>query len=152
VVGKVKLDVAVHSAHHASAHDIVTWSMASRLKPVRQLVDYKFRSLKNVDWSSFQADVLGSELYATPIDNIDEFADKLDTVITEILDRHCPLQERRKHVSIRCDNYWLSKDAVDGKTKRRELERSWRSTLEVNDYERLPEVMFGRKKEHRCVT
>jgi hypothetical protein len=54
-------DVAVHTSHHVSDHDIVTWSMASRLKPVRQLVDYKFRSLKNVDWSSFQDDVLSSD-------------------------------------------------------------------------------------------
>jgi len=84
--------------------------MASRLKPVRQLVDYKFRSLKNVNWSSFQADELSSELYNTPTDNVDEFADKLDTVIIEILDRHCPLQERRKHVSTRRDNRWLSKE------------------------------------------
>jgi len=97
-------DVVVHSSHHASDHDIVTWSMASRLKPVRQLVDNKFRSLQYVDWSSFQADVLSSELCITPTDNVDEFAVKLDTVITEILDRHCPLQKRRKHLLTRCDD------------------------------------------------
>jgi len=60
-------------------------------------------------------------LYTSPTDNVDKFADKLDTVITEILNRHCSLQERRK-------------DAVDAKRKRCELERRWRSTLELNDY------------------
>jgi len=76
-----------------------------------------FRLLINVDRSSSHADVLSSELYTTPADNVDEFADKLDTVITDILDRHCPLPERRKQVSTRRDNRWLSKDHVDAKGK-----------------------------------
>jgi len=50
--------------------------------------------------------MLSSELHTTPSDNIDEFSDKLDIVITEILNRHCPLQEWRKHVSTRHDNRW----------------------------------------------
>ena len=122
---------------HYSTHTVVVFrhrTTVRPLKPASQLVNYKFRSLKNVDWSSFQADVLSSELYTNPADNVDEFAENLDTVITEILDRHCPLQERRKYVSTRRDNRWLSKDAVDAKRKRRQLERRWRSTRDVNDH------------------
>jgi hypothetical protein len=126
--------VAVQPSHHASDHDIVTWMLSTRLKPARQLVKHKFRSLRGVNWTSFQADVLSSELYTAPANNVDDFADQLDTVITEIMDRHCPLQERRKFASTRRDNRWLSTDAVNAKRKRRKLERRWRTTRDVNDY------------------
>jgi hypothetical protein len=89
-------DVAAQTSHHASDHDIITWTMSSRLKPASPRVNYQFRSLKNVEWSSFQADILSSELYTNPADNVDEFADKLDTVITEILDRHSNVGEKDK--------------------------------------------------------
>ena len=79
-------NVAVQPPHHASDHDIVMWTLSTRLKPTRQLVKCKFRSLKNVDWTSFQADVSSSELYASSANNVDEFADQLDTVITDIMD------------------------------------------------------------------
>jgi hypothetical protein len=62
-----------------------------RLKPARQLVRHKFCSLRGFNWKNFQADVLSSELYTDPANNVDDFADQLDTVITEIMDRHCPL-------------------------------------------------------------
>jgi hypothetical protein len=132
--------VAAQTSHHASDHDIVTWTVSSRLKVASQLVNYKFRSLKNVDWSSFQADVLSSELYNNPADNVDDCADKLDTVITEIFDRHCTLQEWRKYVPTRRDNRWLSKDAVDAKRKRRELERHPRVMLTTTSH---TEVVSG---------
>ena len=137
VVGRVGSncisDVAVQPSH-VSDHDIVTWSLSTRVKPARQIFSYKFRSLKNVDWLGFQADIAQSELHTDPANTVDEFADQLDTVITEILDRHCPLQERKRFVSTRRDNRWLSADAVDAKRQRRRLERLWKSTAKADNY------------------
>ena len=139
VVGRVGSNcvtqVTVQPSHNASDHDIVTWTWTlSRSKPARQLIEYEFRSLKKINWASFQADVLHSELYTDAANTTDEFADQLDTVISKILDRHCPLQRRKRFASTRRDNRWLSPEAVDAKRQRRRLERRWRSTRTVADY------------------
>jgi len=86
-------------------------------------IEYEFQSLKKVNWASFQADVLHSELYTDTANTTDEFADQLDTVISKILDHHCPLQRRKRFASTRRDNRWLSPEAVDAKRQRRRLER-----------------------------
>jgi len=137
VVGRVGSGCISHVAvqpSHVSDHDLVTWTLSSRTKPARQLVSYKFRLLKNVDWNSFQADLRLSELHTKPAKSVDEFADQLDAITTSILDRHCPLQERKRFASTRRDNRWLSADAVDAKRQRRRLERQWKSTNKDEDY------------------
>jgi len=105
---------------HASDHHIIAWTMSSGPKPASQLVNYKFRSTGQVSLLS---------IIHTPEDNVEELA-----VITESLDSHFPLQERKKYVSTRQDNRYLSKDAVDRRGKRRELEIRWRCTRDVIDY------------------
>ena len=138
VVGRVGSncisDVAVHPSHSASDHDIVTWKLSTRTKPPRQLISFRFRSMKNVDWASLQADLQCCELHTNPANTADGFAEQLDTVVTRILDLHCPLQERRRFASTRRDNRWLSSDAVAAKRERRRLERQWRSTRNVDHY------------------
>ena len=47
-------------------------------------------TLKNVDWTSFRADITCLPLYTKQAEDVDDFADQLDLVTTEILDRHCP--------------------------------------------------------------
>ena len=45
--------VAVQSSNDVSDHDLVTWSLSTRLKPKPLLTTYRFRSLKKVDWTRF---------------------------------------------------------------------------------------------------
>jgi len=55
--------------------------MSTRVKPERYLISYKYRSLKNMDWShwtSFHEDITCSLLNTEP--EVDEFADQLDSV------------------------------------------------------------------------
>ena len=75
-----------------------------------------------------RADITCSPLYTEPAEDVDDFADQLDSGTTDILDRHCPLTERKRFVSSRRDNHWLSTEAVDLKKRSRRLERKWRST------------------------
>jgi hypothetical protein len=111
--------VAVQPSHGVSDHELVTWSLSTSLKLKPQLVSFKFRQLKNVDWVRFQED---------------DYAEQLDSVITSHLDRVCPLQVRRRFMSTRRDNRWLSDAAVDAKRSRRRLERQWRSTGRAEHY------------------
>ena len=47
--------------------------------------------MKNVDWASLQADLQCCELHTNPTNTADGFAEQLDTVVTRLLDFHCPL-------------------------------------------------------------
>jgi len=115
-------------------HDLVTWILSAPLKPKPQLVAFRFRSLNKVDWARFQDDLRQSELFTNPADNASDFAEQLDAVIVDILNRHCPIHERKRFMSARRDNRWLSASAVDAKRQRRRLERRWRTTRRSEDY------------------
>jgi hypothetical protein len=126
--------VAVQSSHLVSDHDLVTWSITSDIKSPRQVIDYRFRNLRSVDWFRFQCDVRESTLFTDPASTPDAFADQLDSVVSEILNHHCPLQLRRKFAARNRDSRWLSTQAVEAKRTRRGLERKWRSTKCEVDY------------------
>jgi hypothetical protein len=95
---------------------------------------YRFRNLKSVDWPRFSDDIRQSELYKSPADTANKFADQLDNTVTAILDRHCPIQVRCKFAPHRQDSRWLSAAAVEAKRVRRRLERKWKSSRGQSDY------------------
>jgi hypothetical protein len=95
---------------------------------------YQFRNLKSVDWTQFKDDVRRSELYTSPADTVDKFADQLDNTVSEILDRHCPTQVRCKLAPNHRDSRWLSAEATEAKRVRRRLERKWKSSHSNEDY------------------
>ena len=68
----------------------------------------RFRQLKNDDWTNFDQDLKQSKLFSNPAENVDEFADQIDAVTVRLLDHYCPLRERKRFMSIRRDNRWLS--------------------------------------------
>ena len=72
----------------------------------------------DVDWTSFLANITCSPLYIEPAEDVDDSTEQVDSVTTKILDRHCPLTERKRFVSSRRDNRWLSTEAVDLKRQR----------------------------------
>ena len=126
----------VQPTHHVSDHELVTWSWANRLRPPRRVMTYLSRNLKSVDWMQFSDDIRRSQLFTSPAEGANEFADQLqlDNTVVEILDCHCPLQVRRKFASNRRDSRWLSAGAVEAKRARRQLERKWKTTRSEVDY------------------
>jgi len=130
--------VEVRSSHEVSDHDCVTWSLHTRLKTKPILTAYKFRQLKNVDWTIFDQDLQRSELFSHPAKNVDEFADQIDAVTLRLLNHHCPLQERKRFMSTSRDNRWLSQTALDAKRQRRKLERQWKTTGRADHYVAYP--------------
>ena len=104
--------LAIQPTHDVSDHDLVTWLFSVKRRPPRQSITYHFCSLKRLDVLQFSNDVMQSELFLKPATTTDGFADQLDTVITDILNQHCPLQTRRKIASSPQVNQWLSDRAV----------------------------------------
>ena len=87
---------SVEPTHGVSDHHIVTWSIATRTRPLRKVVSYSFRNLKKMDLAQFQCDVRTSKLFTDPAETADAFADQLDTVITKLLYKHCRRKKRSK--------------------------------------------------------
>jgi len=127
-------NVAVQPTHCVSDHDLVTWSWASRLRPQRRVLTYRFRNLKAVNWVKFRDDVRHSELFTSPVKSANDFADQLDNTITAVLDLHCPIQVRHKFAPTRRDSRWLNACAIEAKRTRRRLERRWKSSQREDDY------------------
>jgi len=76
--------VAVQPTHDVSDHDLVTWSWASKVRPPRHVLTYRFRNLKAVDWTLFNEDLRRSQLFTSPADTASAFADQLDITVTGI--------------------------------------------------------------------
>jgi len=127
-------DVTVRPSHGVSDHDLVTWSLTTRSRPPRRFMTYQFRNIKSIDWVQFKSDILQSDLFTAPAETADSFAEQIDSSVTRILNRHCPLQERSKFASSHRDSRWLSTNAVEMKRARRRLERKWKSSRSNDDY------------------
>ena len=116
--------VAVRPSYF-SDHELVTWSLTTSERPTRCSLSYSFRNLKVIDMTRFQYDVARSSLYTDPANTADKYAEQIDSVVSGILDSHCPLQKRTKlspSLSHR-DNRWLSQEAILAKRERRRLAR-----------------------------
>ena len=102
---------------------------SNRCRHVTSTVTYSFRNIKSIDKAKFQDDIIISSLFNDPAETADEFAVQIDSVVTGILDAHCPLQTRTKlsSSSSHRDNRWLSPEAISAKRERRRLERLWKS-------------------------
>jgi hypothetical protein len=56
-------NVSAQPSHEVSDHDLVTWTLATRERPSRQVRQYKFRNLKKVDLEQLKNDIRCSQLY-----------------------------------------------------------------------------------------
>jgi hypothetical protein len=84
---------------------------------------YSVRSMENVNWQQLQSDVYSSKLFTGLESTANGFADQIDAVVMQILDKHCPVQTRLNWTPTRCENRWMSQEAIDEKRQRRRLER-----------------------------
>ena len=121
--------VEVCPSNDVSDHDLIMWSVARLPRPPRNTITYGFRNIKSIDHARFREDIMNSSLFNDPADSASEFAVQIDTVVSDILDAHCPKQTRTKLVSSSTHrvNRWLSQDAINAKRERRRLERLWKT-------------------------
>ena len=77
-----------------------------------------------MDLTSFEASLRRSELFTSPADGTDEFADQLVRVVTDELDKVAPVRSGSRP-SPKTITKWLSAEAVSAKRERRRMERRW---------------------------
>jgi len=82
--------------------------------------------------TSFEASLRRSELFTSPADGTDEFADQLVRVITNELDKVAPAQSG-SHRPPKTITKWLSAEAVSAKCERWRMERRWHRTHKEED-------------------
>jgi len=119
--------VEVRSTHGLSDHNLVTWTVARCLNR-RQSIKFSYRKLKSLDMDSFRSKLMNSELFTKPHNTVDEFANQINTVVTDVLDKlGAPLRQLKKCPGKKI-NRWLSEEAIKAKQLRRRFERRWKST------------------------
>jgi len=115
----------VDDANQISDHLLVTARLV--VHNPKPPIAVKWRRLRDVDLTSFEASLRRSELFARLADGTDEFAAQLVRVDTDELDNVAPVRSgsRRPPKTI---TKWLSAEAVSAKRKRRRMERRWQRT------------------------
>jgi len=78
--------------------------------------------VKVVDPVTFAARLNAKAVCTVPAGDINTFADKLDRIITDVLDQLVPRRTQIKHCGKHI-NQWLSDDAIAAKRLQQKLER-----------------------------
>ena len=134
-------DLNVH-APILSDHGGIMFSLPLGKPPAQRDVCV-FRRLNKIDIKKLKQDIINSELYSSPCDNIDEYVSQYNTVLRKILDEHAP--EVQKKVTIRHNPPWFTDEVAQLKRERRRAERKWRSTKLIVHKE------IFKCLHHRCV-
>jgi len=109
---------------------LVTWLIATGSRRLWQVLRYSFRNMKKVNWqqfrsNEFRSNVYSSKLFTAPKDTADFFTYQFDTVVTKILDQHCPVQNHSKLTLVCCVDRRMYPAAVNAKLQWRKLEWDW---------------------------
>ena len=83
---------------------------------------------------SFREDIRSSSLLQKQATDLDTLASQFDDVLRSLLDHHAPLKQRL--VTVRPSGPWYTPEVTLEKTKRRWLERKWRSSRLQSDREK----------------
>lgn len=86
-----------------------------------------FRQLRKVDINALAADIKSSELQSyLSVKDINILADKYNSVMSNIINTHAPLKEKR--IILRNPIPWITEDIHIAKKQLRQIERRWRQS------------------------
>ena len=108
------------SDHHAVHIDLA----CSRPHPERKTVT--FRNTKDIDVNKFKCDILKSDLYTKPADDIDGKVNQYNDILKCLMDTYAP--EKTKKVAIKDNRPWMTEKIANAKRRRRKFERRWRQS------------------------
>jgi hypothetical protein len=106
-------------------HYAVTFNISVE-KPCVPIKTIQFRKYKTIDQDALKKDLQESELFSSPRDNLEELVCQYNAVLTDVLDRHAPVQEKK--IALKPESPWYTEVLRSEKRKRRKLERKWRKT------------------------
>ena len=122
-------DIHVHDmglSDHFAVHSVLPLA-----KPPRETKRIVYRKIRRIDLASFSSD-LQACLAITPAKDLSAFIDHYNTTLQDILSKHAP--EKTKVITVRASAP-RHPDKIDaGKNLRRMLERRWRKTKSLDDY------------------
>ena len=107
------------------------YSVLPLAKPPRETTRIVNRKLHRIDLASFSSD-LQACLAITPAKDLLAFIDHYNTTLQDILNKHAP--EKTKVITERASAPWYSDEIDAGKKLCRKLERRWRKTKSLDDY------------------
>ena len=122
-------EIHVHDmglSDHFAVHSVLPLA-----KPPRETTRIVYRKLHRIDLASFSSD-LQACLATTPAKDLSAFIDHYNTTLQDILNKHAP--EKTKVITVRASAPWYSDKIDAGKKLRRKLERCWRKTKSLDDY------------------
>jgi len=90
-------------------------------------VRYSYRNTRNINAAEFESRLLAADIVTDPPDSPDEFVDRLESAVVDILDELAPVRLGNRPQG-RKSARWLSDEAIAAKRLRRRLERRWKST------------------------
>ena len=110
----------------SSDHYLVWFDLDYKIQRGRQdkHKTVSYRDFKNLDTEAFKSDLVSSVLnqdsFSWPLN---EAVSHYNTVLTELMDKHCPLVERKVKKN---DTPWIDEELRNLRRKRRAAERAWR--------------------------
>ena len=119
-----KLVLNCHVSDSLSDHYAVHW-LANATRPVHPKKTLFLRNLKAIDMEQFASDLLCLPLLNEDTDDIVHLLEWYNTGLTEVLDKHAPLQKRV--YTIRPDNPWNNQTIALTRKKVRRLEIRWKT-------------------------
>jgi hypothetical protein len=118
------LDIAVDQPL-ISDHACISYSV-DITKPPLPKKEITYRKLGSIDHDKFKEDIMSSRLIEGASDNIDDFTDKLNSVLGDILEKHAPV--KKGTVTIHPIAPWYNDTIHKAKQAKRQAERKWRKT------------------------
>jgi 23S rRNA G2069 N7-methylase RlmK/C1962 C5-methylase RlmI len=95
-------------------------------KPAPLTKTVQYRKYKALDMVSFKKDLASSELFTNPQEDVDDLLNQYNSVLTDTINKHVPLVERKITLRPMCP--WYTEKLREEKRKRRKLERKWRKS------------------------
>ena len=120
-----------------SDHCFIETAMAFP-RPELSIKEICFRQYKKIDIETFKDNILNSELYHNPPNDLLNLAKTYDKVLADILDRNAPLLH--KTVTVRPMVPWFNPELKDLKAKRRKLEKKMLRSQRKSDKDAYREI------------
>lgn len=130
---KAEVCISLDDANLISDHKLVIAQFKFTGKAPYTQVEYDFRSMKNVDFINLQQTLYDSELFSNPASDVDSYANQINQIVCRELDKVAPLKHVKKTVHKSNKLVYLGQEAVEGKRRRRKLEKRWKKTRSESD-------------------